>query len=272
MKTALILSGGGAKGCFQVGAMKRLIEDGVKPDIIFGTSTGALQAAGYAHIGMYELEKVWLSIKAKSDVMGSNWMNLWRDGKHHMRPLKKKLELIEKSSGFRLCDAVVTRVCMETGEVEYIDFDHPEFLLSVLASACVPFVSTPIKIGDKHYVDGGVRDQVPVRELKRLVAEGYKVIVISTKPVMINPDPWKMPKIFPLWKIIVRVADDILPTETWLDELRQVKEMQLAGAPVELIIPQRAWMGTEEYDPEKIRLGIAMGYAAEPTNLKEVKL
>jgi len=276
MKIALILSGGGAKGCFQVGVMKQLIEKGILPDLIYGTSTGALQAAGYSHIGITRLEQVWLAIKSKSEIMRSNWRNLWRDGKYDMTPLAKKLNDInnlDREPGLS-CEAIVTRVCLEDGRVEYIPYDHPEFAESVLASASVPFVSRPVKIGKKHYIDGGVRDQVPIRDMEKLLKLGYRVIVVSTNPLRINPfNQWKMPKIFPLWSIIVRVADDILPTETWLDELRAVKKMQsLSPVPVEIYMPETLWMGTEDYEPSKIRDGILMGYQAQPKNLMEVDL
>ena len=259
--------------------MKKLIENGIKPDIIYGTSTGALQAAGYAHLGMASLEQMWLSIKDKSDVFGLNWwphiltLGLTLDGKYHMKPLEAKLNAITQSSTQKLCEAVVTRVCLETGAIEYVKYDDPEFTMSVLASASVPFVSRPIKINGKNYVDGGVRDQIPVMDIERLIGEGYKVIVVSTNPTRINPtDSWKKPSFIPLWAIIQRVAEDILPTESWLDELRQIKKMKESGADIEIYMPDQLWMKTEEYDPSKIRQGIDMGYAAEPKDLINLDL
>lgn len=271
-KTAFFLTGGGAKGCFQVGVMKRLIEKGIIPDRIYGTSTGALQAAGYAHVGMKRLEDLWLAIKSKSDVFGWNWwphiltLGITLDGKYHMKPLWKKLKQMEASPrepGIN-CEAVVTRVSLATGAIEYVNYDHPEFLEAILASASVPFVARPVN----GYVDGGVRDQMPIAHIEDILGEGFdRVIVISTNPIHINPEPWVMPKLFPLWAIIVRVADSILPCETWLDELLVVARLQKQGRPVEIYMPKNKWMDTEEYSPEKIRLGIQMGYEAEPTNI-----
>lgn len=278
MKTALILSGGGAKGCFQVGCMKKLDELGIKPNRIYGTSTGALQAAGYSHLGIKRLEEIWLGLKSKYDVFGWNWwphiltLGLTLDGKYHMRPLEKKLKAINDSPrepGIE-CEAIVTRVSLKTGALEYINYDHPEFLNAVLASASVPFVSRPI--GD--YVDGGVRDQVPIRDIEKSLADGFeKVIVVSTNPIRINPRfEWKKPWFLPIVSILIRVADDILPCETWLDELRQIKKMQQSGLPIEIYMPDNYWMDTEEYCPNKIRQGIDMGYNAKPVDLRNVSL
>lgn len=65
-KKALILSGGGAKGCFEVGAVKHLWETGWRPDIICGVSVGALNAAKLAErkdSSATELEEIWRELR-----------------------------------------------------------------------------------------------------------------------------------------------------------------------------------------------------------------
>jgi NTE family protein len=75
-KTAFVLSGGGLRGCFQVGALKYLMEEKkIKPDIVCGISTGSLQAVGVA-LGI-DLENLWTKkIKKTSDVY-SACESLW---------------------------------------------------------------------------------------------------------------------------------------------------------------------------------------------------
>lgn len=279
MKTAFVLSGGGAKGCFQVGVMKNLINNkGYKPSVIYGTSTGALQASGYAHIGINRLEQIWLALKDKSDVFSWNWwphiltLGLTLDGKYNLNPLKKKLEAIEASPrepGIN-CEVVVTKVSLLTGEVKYCRYDEPDFLESVLASASVPFVNKPVK---GEWVDGGVRDQIPLGQVRKLMDEGYeRIVCVINNPIHINPESWKMPWFMPLFGILIRVADGILSCETWLDELRQIQEWQAQGKNIEVYMPDDYWMDTEEYTPAKIQQGIAMGYAALPIDLTSKKL
>jgi NTE family protein len=66
-KTAFVLSGGGLRGCFQVGALKYLKDEGIKPDIVCGISTGSLQAVGVT-LDMDMVELWTEKIKKTSDV------------------------------------------------------------------------------------------------------------------------------------------------------------------------------------------------------------
>ena len=273
-KTAFVLSGGGAKGCYQVGVMKQLLEKGIKPDVIYGTSTGSLQASGYAKLGITGLEQTWLSIKSRSDIMAYNWwphiltLGLTLDGKYNFNPLKKKLEFIQSLPGEQHCEVVVTKVSLKTGEIRYCKYSDQDFIDSVLASCSVPFVNTPIQ---GEWVDGGVRDQIPVA---KVLNDDYdKVIFIINNPVHINPpDPWKKPAVLPMLSILIRVADGILSTETWLDELRVIQKMQKEGKNVEVYMPEEYWMDTQDYIPAKIRQGIEMGYKAKPIDLTQLEL
>jgi hypothetical protein len=58
-----------------------------------------------------------------------------------------------------------------------------------------------------------------------------------------------------------------MPCESWLDELRVIEDLQKSAANIEVYMPRAQWMGTEEYDPEKIKIGLEMGYLAKPINL-----
>ncbi len=70
--TAIVMSGGGAKGAFQVGVLKRMYEVGIRPQIVCGTSVGALNGAKLAENSetvITELEALWLSIRGNDDVL-----------------------------------------------------------------------------------------------------------------------------------------------------------------------------------------------------------
>lgn len=76
MATAITLSGGGAAGDFQVGALRFLYDHGVVPDIICGTSVGAINAVKLAegedpsnpHQGLSGLEEIWGNLRFNSDM------------------------------------------------------------------------------------------------------------------------------------------------------------------------------------------------------------
>lgn len=66
MKRALILSGGGARGAYQAGVLRYLEEIQFKPDIICGTSVGAITATAMGcGMNSAEITKLWKSIEAK---------------------------------------------------------------------------------------------------------------------------------------------------------------------------------------------------------------
>lgn len=266
-KLAFVLSGGGAKGAFQVGVMKQLIGiQGMRPSRIYGTSTGALQASGYAHLGIKRLEEEWLKIQCKSDVMSYNWwphlftLGLTLDGIYHMGPLRKKLEAIAaqpKEPGLN-CDAIVTRVSLLTGKLEYVNYDADTFVEAVLASCSVPILNPPVN----GYVDGGVRDQTPIAGA---IKDGYdEIVCVITNPLYRQIPSWSKPKFLPIPKILIRVADEILAFETWLDEIKQIKEYKKQGVKITVYAPDKLLLDTQDYDAVKIRAAIEQGFFAKP--------
>jgi predicted acylesterase/phospholipase RssA len=71
-RTAIVMSGGGSKGAFQVGVLKRMYEVGIRPQIVCGTSVGALNGAKLAENSetvIPELEALWLSLRSNEDVL-----------------------------------------------------------------------------------------------------------------------------------------------------------------------------------------------------------
>ena len=71
-KVAVVMSGGGSKGAFQVGVLKRMVEVGIRPQIVCGTSVGALIGAKLAEnteTVIPELEALWLSLRSNEDVL-----------------------------------------------------------------------------------------------------------------------------------------------------------------------------------------------------------
>jgi NTE family protein len=63
-KRALVLSGGGARGAYEVGVLKALKEQGMEYDLAFGTSIGGINAAFYVQDKIQRVEELWVSLKA----------------------------------------------------------------------------------------------------------------------------------------------------------------------------------------------------------------
>ena len=262
MKTAIVLSGGGAKGAFQVGAIKRLTELGVSYDAIYGTSVGALNAAAIAYKGIKYTEEQWLTIKGRGDVLSFNWSTLLglSKGVYNMNPLREYLEQTVQGDK-PLCEAVVCKVSLLTGEIIYSRSStesNKDFIDSTIQSATIPFVMEPTN----NMADGGMREQTP---LKQAIEDGYeKIIAILCNPTAGVADPWTEPKgFFKQVKYGLR-AIDLLEHEVFVTDLQRVEKYNEDNVHKKIDItwyaPEKLMIDTLEFDPEKIRLVMKQGY------------
>jgi predicted acylesterase/phospholipase RssA len=257
MKTVVVLSGGGAKGSMQFGFLKYLCEQGLNPDVIYGTSTGALNSAGYTYLGIEKLEDVWKSITKKSDVFKFNWKTLlfMSQGVFNARPLKKLLE--KHLIGTPQIDAYACKVSLISGEVAYSKSGDNDFIESVLASSCVPGLVEPV---NNEWVDEGLREQTP---LKKAIKDGAdKIIVVLCNPWKENPDEDKVGN----WvKNIIRTTD-IMSHEIFLNDVENClwynehPELGKKYIELEVYAPEKIVINTDEFSQEKIHNAIAYGY------------
>lgn len=212
---AIVLSGGGLRGSFQAGALKRLEEANIIADRIYGVSTGAINAFGYAFGNSLRLVDIWKSIRRKKDIMKAEWWKLfWAKGLYNLNPLKEKM--YDYVTGKPRCYACVSYVELNDYELCYVDTSESLdiFINAVLASSAQPPVIIPIN----DCTDGGVREQTP---LKRAIDDGAdEIIVILTQPIRetiaLSSWTWKIPYIF---SYIVRVTD-ILAHEVFLEDIK----------------------------------------------------
>jgi NTE family protein len=161
MRRALVLAGGGAKGSFQVGALRELERYGVQDfDAVYGVSVGALNAAGYVRGGVNLLESVWFGIREQDVHKKHSWPGiLWRvaRGKLGVYDNTPLLATIRRYMGDGPLPARVGYVDLRDGEYRSV----PATPMSVWASSTIPVVWEPM---DGHFVDGGVRNMTPLAE------------------------------------------------------------------------------------------------------------
>jgi NTE family protein len=192
-KTALILSGGGAKGAFQAAAEKYAREEkGYTWDIIAGVSVGALNGTMLA-MGKYQrLWEIWNTIS--DDQVFTGGFNFWSVIKlifgaksfYGNEPLWKRLQA-EMDPSLVKVDLRVGAVSLLSGE--YVEFDKTETQLAkaVLASTVMPVIWTPVDISDKYLsmVDGGVRNISPIGDV--LDADPDEIVIINCGPEAETP-------------------------------------------------------------------------------------
>lgn len=260
MKTAFVHSGGGAGGAFQVGALQRLAEQGIKPDTVYGTSVGALNASGWAYGGIEKLTKLWLDIEGRGDILKLNWWKLpWAHGFYSMAPLRKKLE--ETIQGESSCEVKACLVDIRDGKVHYSSnktLARQNFIDSVQASAAIPCIMEPVL---DYLYDGGIREQAP---LKQAIADGHDTIYVLLCNAVL-PDPqaqWSKPS----WPYMVSRglrAIDIMEHEVFLGDIEKCLEYNnlpdKRKIELKVIAPEVRIIDTLEFDPKKIRDAIAQG-------------
>jgi NTE family protein len=188
---AVVFSGGGAKGIYQAYEFVKQLEEGLAPpDIVYGSSVGAINAAGYAYNGTKLLD-IWRSIRGKADIMRLNWKFWASTGIFDNRPLRRLLN--NHIKGPPICRAVTCHVDLITRKLSYVYNDRVSrdvFLDSIQASAAIPFAMTPVN----SRVDGGIREVTP---LHRAIQDGADTITVflcdpySKTPA---PDNWRMPR------------------------------------------------------------------------------
>jgi NTE family protein len=191
--TALILSGGGAKGAFQAAAEKYAREEkGYSWGIIAGVSVGALNATMLA-MGKYQrLWEIWNTIS--NDKVYTGGFNLWSVIKlafgaksfYGNEPLWKLLEA-ELDPSLVKADLRVGSVSLMSGEYVQFDKTAPQLAKAVLASTVMPVIWTPVEISDAHrsMVDGGVRNITPIGDV--LDANPDEVVIINCSPEAESP-------------------------------------------------------------------------------------
>lgn len=191
MREAVVLSGGGSLGAAQVGALRALLEAGIRPDLVVGCSVGALNAAFLALeptlARVRELEQVWRGL-GREDVFGSPRRlaaqafsvavrrrdHLYDSGS--LRALVRRWVPIDDLADTAVPCHVVTTDLL-SGQACWWSAGDPVAVLT--ASACLPAVFAPVPLGGSLHVDGGVVCPVPVTRALDLGATRTWVVDVS---------------------------------------------------------------------------------------------
>jgi NTE family protein len=185
---AFVLSGGGSLGAVQVGMLQALTEAGVCPDLLIGTSVGAVNAAWIAAKPDYEgarrLGEIWLSLRRQDVFPLSPWVSaaglLGRC--NHVIPNRSLRQVLEKHLPFeRLEEAAVPvhviATELKTGRAAVLSSGPA--VPALLASTAIPGVFPPVTIGRRDYVDGGVANHTPITAAIELGATEIYVLPVG---------------------------------------------------------------------------------------------
>lgn len=198
---ALALGGGGAKGGYEIGAVKALIEEGLVYNAVSGTSVGALNGALLAMRDIEKAEELWRNIRYSQviDVDDDEMSRVFDKDltAHELRPLLKRAIGIVKDGGFdvtplrTLLKQYVDPYRIKSSDVDFVAVtysltDKKEVVADVrslpednicdmlLASAYYPAFKNEPLVGGKRFTDGGVADVLPITPL---LNRGYRNII-----------------------------------------------------------------------------------------------
>ncbi|MHB8961463.1 MAG: patatin-like phospholipase family protein [Candidatus Limnocylindrales bacterium] len=201
---AFVLGGGGVLGATEVGMLRALLEAGITPDLVLGTSVGALNGAFLAADPTVEatirLAELWRQLSAEGGVFSGSIASRVRTAVgsrthvHSRGPLRELLATHLPVD--RIEDLQVDFQCVAASIERAAEHWFTEGSLSdaVMASAAVPGLLAPVQIGDEHFLDGGLVNSIPVSRAVDLGARTIYVLQVGRieQPLVAPTRPWEV--------------------------------------------------------------------------------
>jgi NTE family protein len=223
---AFVLGGGGGPlGAHEVGMLRALIERRIRPDLVLGTSVGAINgvavAADPSPAGVERLTEMWSAID-RSDVFGGSVLGrlatLARTRTHLHDTESLRALLTDGLPVGRIEELAVpfqcVAACIERASEHW--FDAGPVVDAVLASAAVPGLLPPVAIGGEHFIDGGIVNSIPVTRAIELGATQVFVLHVGRLDRPLEPPRWP-------WEVAL-VAFEIARRHRFIGDLAALPE------------------------------------------------
>ena len=207
--TALILAGGGGKGAYEIGVWKAMRELGIDKKIraVSGASVGVLNGALFVQGDYDRASRIWLTINAEKildagkfnfvedlKAMAERWPDaeagsllkegiFSRDGL--VQIIREELDVKRVAENGIPCYLAcynVTSNLMDYINVTGMGQNDMETIL--LATSALPGIFGPVKFGKSLYLDGGLKDNVPVRPLYNAGYRDFLVVHLSSRSIV----------------------------------------------------------------------------------------
>ncbi|GAB6936505.1 patatin-like phospholipase family protein [Isoptericola variabilis] len=227
MTVAFVLGGGGVRGAVQVGMLQALFEAGVAPDLVVGTSIGAINGAAVAadpSIAVVDrLGAAWASPTAEQ-VYGEPWYRqltrLARSRTHLYDPAALRRLIAGTLGEHSTFEDLAVPLVVAAASIERASehwFDAGPLVEAVLASASVPGALPPTEIGGEHYVDGGMVNSIPLGEAVRRGATTVYVLQVGRveEPLTVPAKP----------SDVARVSFEIARRHRYFRELEEARRV-----------------------------------------------
>lgn len=181
---AFVLGGGGPLGAYEVGMLKALMEREIRPDLVLGSSVGALNGATIAADptpdAVTRLEQMWVSLRERgvfADTLFAQMGTALRSRTHLFSNAALRGLLEREFADTRIEDLPVPFECVAASIERAAEhwFTSGPLIEAVLASSAVPGLLPAVHIDGEHYLDGGLVDSVPVG---RALASGAGTVYV----------------------------------------------------------------------------------------------
>lgn len=258
MKTGLVLEGGAMRGMYTAGVLDVFMKEGVTFDGMIGVSAGALFGVNYLSNQAGRVIRYNRRFNADPNYLGLR--PLLRTGNivdtdYAYCRVPRKLDVFDdetyKKSGVPFY-AVVTNI--KTGKPEYIRIESVYEQMDVLrASGSMPFVSRPVRVGRKLYLDGAIADSIPFEKFREM---GYeRLVVVLTKPDGYVKKPMNAAlahafygRMYPKFEEKVKKRH-----EMYNETIRRLKKLEAEGGAFVLRPGAHVKISRVEKNPEKLQ-------------------
>jgi NTE family protein len=176
---ALALGSGGDRGFAHIGVIKVLEANGIKVDIVLGTSAGSVVGALYA--GGYNggaLEKLALEMDREK----LKDFDFSRRGYVRGEQLQDFINRALNNRSIEQLEKPFVAISTQLGSGKTVAFNHGNTGMAVRASSSIPGVFYPVMIAGEEYVDGDLKKPVPVTLAREMGADFIIAVDISQQP------------------------------------------------------------------------------------------
>lgn len=275
MKTGLVLEGGALRGMFTAGVLDVMMENGIRADCVVGVSAGALFGVNYlsGQIGRalrynkrFNSDKNYMGLRPllrEGNIISTQYA--YEDVPHVLDPFDNDA-FIRSGVPFY---AVVTDIA--NAQPRYIRIDSVFRQMDVLrASGSMPFVSRPVELDGRKYLDGGISDSIPFQWMVSQGAE--KMVVILTQDAAYEKKPLS-PALLGFFGLRYPALARKLAKrhKAYNDARKTLIQLEQAGKAFVIRPSQAVVIGTTEGDPEKIQHVYDLGRSDAKKILPELK-
>lgn len=267
-KRVFILAGGAALGAHQIGSLRFLEEQGIRPDAIIGSSIGVINACLYATGGVDLMERAWARSRSVPGLVRFSLRRnpLFGYSLFDVGPTLRRLDdLVDYEKLFKgPIELAFVVLNLSRGTEEILSnrdmTSVEEFRTLVHAGFSLPFLFPPVRLRGDYYIDGGFAWNVPFEHAYELGAtEIYILTVIASR----LPYKREFGTIFGFASRVLDVMFRTIGNMGYLDA--RMEEGQYHGVPVVLIEPGEEFSGFNLFDvfnayPRKTRRLREAGY------------